>query len=311
MIEDFKAKYGIEVDRDQPDVNSQEEIDALNNLAGTDAAPDVLDLAPTVALANTDLFAPYQVAAWADIPDDLKEADAASGSATTPASCPSAATPVRCAARHRGRPAEARVQGHGRAERQPDERGRRLQRRGHGVAGERRLGRRHRRRASSSSSSSTRRATSCRSTRPRRRSPPGRRRASSTGSTTTPRQTGALEGQGIDWQVVVPSDAPPVASYYIQAINKEAPHPAAARLWQEFLFSPEGQNMWLKGFARPVLQDKIDRRRDDRPGRARRASPRRRARPVVADPGADRGGPGIPERELGHRRSSNRGAIRT
>jgi putative spermidine/putrescine transport system substrate-binding protein len=69
-------------------------------------------------------------------------------------------------------------------------------------------------------------------------------------------QTGALAGQ-IDWQVVIPSDAPPVASYYIQAINKEAPHPAAARLWEEYLFSPEGQNTWLKGFARPVLQDKL------------------------------------------------------
>ena len=63
-------------------------------------------------------------------------------------------------------------------------------------------------------------------------------------------QTGLLEGM-IDWQVTIPSDAPPVASYYIQAINKEAPHPAAARLWQEYLFSPEGQNTWLKGFARP------------------------------------------------------------
>ena len=48
-----------------------------------------------------------------------------------------------------------------------------------------------------------------------------------------------------------------MASYYIQAINKDAPHPAAARLWQEYLFSPEGQNTWLKGFARPVLQDKL------------------------------------------------------
>ena len=38
----------------------------------------------------------------------------------------------------------------------------------------------------------------------------------------------------------------------MQAINKDAPHPAAARLWQEFLYSDEGQNLWLKGGARPV-----------------------------------------------------------
>ena len=36
---------------------------------------------------------------------------------------------------------------------------------------------------------------------------------------------------------------PAVAGYYFQAINKDAPHPAAARLWQEFLYSDEGQNL--------------------------------------------------------------------
>ena len=40
--------------------------------------------------------------------------------------------------------------------------------------------------------------------------------------------TADLKTKGIDWQVSVPSDAPPVASYYLQTINKEAPHPAAA-----------------------------------------------------------------------------------
>ena len=67
-------------------------------------------------------------------------------------------------------------------------------------------------------------------------------------------QTDALKGK-IDWKVVIPSDAPPVAAYYIQAINKDGPHPAAARLWEEYLYSAEGQNTWLKGYARPVLQD--------------------------------------------------------
>ncbi len=45
------------------------------------------------------------------------------------------------------------------------------------------------------------------------------------------------------------------AQYYAQAINKNAPHPAAARLWQEFLYSDEGQNLWLAGKARPVRLD--------------------------------------------------------
>jgi putative spermidine/putrescine transport system substrate-binding protein len=58
----------------------------------------------------------------------------------------------------------------------------------------------------------------------------------------------------IDWKTVVPSNAV-VGSYYVQAINADAPHPAAARLWQEFLYSDEGQNLWLKGGARPVRAD--------------------------------------------------------
>jgi putative spermidine/putrescine transport system substrate-binding protein len=70
-------------------------------------------------------------------------------------------------------------------------------------------------------------------------------------------QRKALEGN-IDWNLVVPEGAV-VGAFYVQAINKDAPHPAAARLWQEFLYSDEGQNIWLQGFARPVrLQAMIE-----------------------------------------------------
>ncbi|GGO97636.1 ABC transporter substrate-binding protein [Wenjunlia tyrosinilytica] len=58
--------------------------------------------------------------------------------------------------------------------------------------------------------------------------------------------------KGVDWKVSVPSDGV-YAQYYSQAINKDAPHPAAARLWEEYLYSAEGQNLWLKGYARPAL----------------------------------------------------------
>ena len=58
------------------------------------------------------------------------------------------------------------------------------------------------------------------------------------------------------WQVVVPPDHA-VAGYYYQAINKDAPHPAAARLWQEFLFSDEGQNLYAAGGVRPVRADNM------------------------------------------------------
>jgi putative spermidine/putrescine transport system substrate-binding protein len=40
--------------------------------------------------------------------------------------------------------------------------------------------------------------------------------------------------------------------YYVQGISAYAPHPAAARLWQEFLFSDEGQLIWMKGYCVPA-----------------------------------------------------------
>ncbi|MER7697286.1 MULTISPECIES: extracellular solute-binding protein [unclassified Streptomyces] len=61
-----------------------------------------------------------------------------------------------------------------------------------------------------------------------------------------------LKPKGVDWQVAVPSDGL-YSRYYNQGVNKHAPHPAAARLWLEFVYSPEGQNIWLKGFSRPAL----------------------------------------------------------
>ena len=66
-------------------------------------------------------------------------------------------------------------------------------------------------------------------------------------------QGAKLKGK-VDWKTVVPPNAA-VGGYYVQAINKDAPHPAAARLWQEFLYSDEGQNLWLKGGARPVREE--------------------------------------------------------
>ncbi|PRC47562.1 ABC transporter substrate-binding protein, partial [Mycobacterium sp. ITM-2017-0098] len=58
------------------------------------------------------------------------------------------------------------------------------------------------------------------------------------------------------WQVVVPPQGA-VAGYYYQAISKDAPHPAAARLWQEFLYSDEGQNLFAQGGVRPVRADNM------------------------------------------------------
>ncbi len=51
--------------------------------------------------------------------------------------------------------------------------------------------------------------------------------------------------------VIVPKSAV-VAGVYVQAISAYAPHPNAAKLWMEYLYSDEGQIGWLKGYCHPI-----------------------------------------------------------
>ena len=55
-------------------------------------------------------------------------------------------------------------------------------------------------------------------------------------------------------EVVVPSDSV-LAGVYVQAISAYAPHPNAAKLWMEYLYSDEGQLGWLKGYCHPIRFD--------------------------------------------------------
>ena len=52
-------------------------------------------------------------------------------------------------------------------------------------------------------------------------------------------------------EVVVPNSGV-VAGVYVQAISAYAPHPNAAKLWMEYVYSDEGQNLWLKGYCHPA-----------------------------------------------------------
>ena len=52
-------------------------------------------------------------------------------------------------------------------------------------------------------------------------------------------------------EVIVPSDAV-VAGVYVQAISAYAPHLNAAKLWEEYLYSDEGQIAWLAGYCHPI-----------------------------------------------------------
>jgi putative spermidine/putrescine transport system substrate-binding protein len=55
-------------------------------------------------------------------------------------------------------------------------------------------------------------------------------------------------------EVVVPTSGR-FGGMYVQAISAYAPHPNAAKLWMEYLYSDEGQNLWLKGYCNPIRYD--------------------------------------------------------
>lgn len=60
-------------------------------------------------------------------------------------------------------------------------------------------------------------------------------------------------------EVVVPASGR-FAGVYAQAISAYAPHPNAAKLWMEYLYSDEGQAHWLKGYCHTArFQDLVER----------------------------------------------------
>jgi putative spermidine/putrescine transport system substrate-binding protein len=63
-----------------------------------------------------------------------------------------------------------------------------------------------------------------------------------------------------NWGVTIPADGV-YAGYYAQAINASAPHPWAARLWEEFCYSDQGQLIWLKGFSHPARFNDLAQRK--------------------------------------------------
>jgi putative spermidine/putrescine transport system substrate-binding protein len=252
MISTFSQKYGIKVNSAQPDASSQDEINAANQLRGTDRAPDVFDIGLNIALANTDLFAPYKVQGWDDIPAELKEPSGKwfsdyggfmsigydAGKVPAPTSMKDLLKPAyKGKVALNGDPTQAAAAFNGVVAAALDNGGSAddiapgvqffadLKKAGNFL--------------------------------------PVDPTPATVESGQTPvvidwdylnaGQSESLKGK-IDWKVVVPPNAV-VGSYYVQAINKDAPHPAAARLWEEFLFSDEGQNIWLAGSARPIRAD--------------------------------------------------------
>jgi putative spermidine/putrescine transport system substrate-binding protein len=55
-----------------------------------------------------------------------------------------------------------------------------------------------------------------------------------------------------NFKTIIPSGSAALGSYYNQAINADAPDPAAARLWEEFIYTPAVQNLYLASGAYPA-----------------------------------------------------------
>ena len=250
ILDGFAAKYPeIKITSDQPDASSADEITTADRLKGQATAPDVFDLGTAVALANTAKFAPYKVAAWDKIPADNKEAtglwvnDYAGlmtvgyDSAKVPAPTSLAdlmkadykgkvalnGDPTKAGAAFAGVQMVAIAEGGTAAD--PAK----------GIAWFKAL------KAAGNFL-------------------PVDPTPATIQSGQTPvvfdwsyNQTGVI-AKVPTWKLWTPDNAA-LKVFYNQAINKDAPHPAAARLFQEYLFSADGQNAWLRGGATPVLMD--------------------------------------------------------
>ena len=72
-------------------------------------------------------------------------------------------------------------------------------------------------------------------------------------------------------EVVVPTTGR-FGGMYVQAISAYAPHPNAAKLWMEYLYSDEGQNALAEGLLQPDPLRRHGRQGHRRPGRPRPSS---------------------------------------
>ncbi|MEJ6001296.1 ABC transporter substrate-binding protein [Paucibacter soli] len=60
-----------------------------------------------------------------------------------------------------------------------------------------------------------------------------------------------------DWEIFIPEDGS-ITSGYTTIINKHAPHPNAAMLTREYIFSDAGQTHLARGHARPIRVDSLE-----------------------------------------------------
>jgi putative spermidine/putrescine transport system substrate-binding protein len=246
IISGFTSQYGIPVSVPNPNANSRQEIEAVKDAGSSASAPDALDLETSDAVANASLLAPYRVAAWNDIPAGQKDSGGrwfadyggfmsiAYDSTKVPAITTVQdllGAPYKGKVALTGNPAftdaalNAVMMAAMASGGTPDDISR-------GVAFF------HQLKAAGSFVNT-----------------PATPATIKSGLTPVVFNWDYLEIRRSNdtptWHVVIPTYAV-VGEYFAQAINKKAHHPAAARLWEEYLYSDDVQNLWLKAMLRPV-----------------------------------------------------------
>ncbi len=246
----FTAKYGIKITDANPEGSSQDELNAIKQLKGQGSAPDVVDVGGSFAITGTQAgdFAPYQVATWNDIPAAAKESTGAYyadyggyvaiGYDSAKVKVPPTSFKSLLAGSYKNQVA---IDGN------PTQTGSAFA----AVYA-----------AAMSNGGSLANIAPGVSYFKSLKQAGNFVPVEGTPATVQSGQTPILiwwdyllasEVQPVDknFKIVIPTDGV-YAGYYYQAISATAPHPAAARLWEEFLYSTAGQNLFLGGSTRPI-----------------------------------------------------------
>jgi putative spermidine/putrescine transport system substrate-binding protein len=250
IMKDFTAKYGIKITDANPDGSSQDEINAMEQLKGQSRAPDVLDMGTAFAIkaGQEGLLGPYKVTTWSSIPANSKATNGdyygdyggyvAIGYNSAKVKVPPTSfkdllkpiyknqvaingNPTQASAAFSAVYASALANGGSLSNIEPGiQFFKKLHQAGNFV--------------------------------------PVTAGPTTVESGQTPivvwwdyLLASEISSSVKTFKIVIPSDGH-YAAYYDQAISKTAPDPAAARLWEEYLYSVTGQNLWLQGKARPI-----------------------------------------------------------